>query len=77
MAKQRKKPQALKFKPQTEASLRILQEIEGGTYNGYVEDILEKHIEKAAKVIMDKKGIDLHAAAKKLCETNKSYHKYM
>lgn len=73
----KKKPQALKFNPLTEAALKILQEIDGSNYNKYVEEILDKHVEKAAKVVMDKKGIDLYALAKKKCESDTSYHKYM
>jgi hypothetical protein len=78
MAKRiKKKPQALKFNAVTEMSLRILQEIDGVTYNGYVESVLEKHIEKASKIMMDKSGVDLYSMAKKKCESDESYKDYI
>lgn len=72
-----KKPQALKFNPLTEAALKILQEIDGGTYNGYIEEVLTKHIDKVAEIMMRRKNLDLYAMAKKKCEADTSYHKYM
>lgn len=77
MARKRKKPQALKFTPQLEAAIRILQEVDGDTYNGYVEEILQAHVDKAAKITMEKTNVDLYAAAQKKCEEDESLKKYL
>jgi len=77
MARKRKKPQALKFNVITESALKILAEIDEVSYNQYIEDVLEKRIEKAAKVLMDEKGVDIYAMAQKRCEADESYSKYM
>lgn len=77
MARKRKKPQALKFNVITESALKILAEIDEVSYNQYIEEMLEKRIEKASEVLMKEKNVDLYAMAKKRCESDDSYSKYL